>query len=149
MTSRPGPKNQGLLRPRETTHTNKHPTRSSSTPYANFNHRRSRNHRHTRKKSAAEKSTMDFAATDAPLYFVNVSIDHRTPLGSKRCNPLPSILSSVPFASMFRSTLAFLSLVRRVVTASKRRGSDAHFGRMNLAEKAKIPAVSLEQLGTN
>lgn len=59
---------------------------------------------------------MDFAATDAPLYFVNVSIDHRTPLGSKRCNPLPSILSSVPFASMFRSTLAFLSLVRRVVT---------------------------------
>lgn len=85
--------NRALLRPGETTHTHTtRPTRILITAGAEI--------------TATEKSTMDFAATDAPLYFVNVSIDHRTPLGSK-----PSDIS------LSRDSLAFPSLVRRAVMA--------------------------------
>lgn len=81
-------------------------------PSANFNHLRA-----DTRENVAEKSTMDFAATDAPLYFVNVSIDHRTPMGSSRrtlfpC--LPFLLPSFVLASRYSSSLSF-SLFRRVV----------------------------------
>lgn len=77
---------------------------TSHTPSSNFNHPLGEG-----RECGGERR--DLAATDAPLYFVNVSIDHRAPLGFApfRYPPLPLPASSSISRCAFHESVCLIA----------------------------------------